>query len=378
MSQRVSIKRGSFILAGILFLFFSGFDFGWRISAFVSQLDWLDSTPFSWYFSTFLGFVSVSLFLLIGIMFFFRKNNIILPILFGMVALIELYWAIDATVSLVRIHAFEYSLFPSLASLLVDWLFFLASLFMMILGAAGCRRKISGLRHAWFLPMLFSALGLICLIICGYRNWFDIFKFIVFVAAFAFGGFALSRFISNVPSKEEAVVIGKKYGYCAMAKHVLLMLFFGWIWLYVWIYRVTKYLNITPGTTYRKPGAKTALCMFIPFYYIYWVFQSAKRIDILAKKTGIGSNIKVPALIFSFFIGIVPPIIMQNKINQICIAKKDQLDDDDDNDDAEEAVPAQPAHVDTSAEIRNFKQLLDDGIITEAEFEEKKRQLLGM
>ncbi len=38
----------------------------------------------------------------------------------------------------------------------------------------------------------------------------------------------------------------------------------------------------------------------------------------------------------------------------------------------------QPQNVDAAAEIKKFKQLLDDGIITQAEFEAKKKQLLGL
>ena len=33
---------------------------------------------------------------------------------------------------------------------------------------------------------------------------------------------------------------------------------------------------------------------------------------------------------------------------------------------------------DKTQEIRNYKKLLDDGIITEEEFEAKKKQLLGL
>ena len=39
---------------------------------------------------------------------------------------------------------------------------------------------------------------------------------------------------------------------------------------------------------------------------------------------------------------------------------------------------AQPAQVDTATQLKNFKDLLDSGIITQEEFDAKKKQLLGL
>ena len=104
-------------------------------------------------------------------------------------------------------------------------------------------------------------------------------------------------------------------GYIPMVKHVLLMLFLGGIWLYVWIYKTTKFLNNAPEMEYRNPTTKLLLCMFVPFYYLYWVYQSAKRIDRISAEQGVPSDSATTNLILAIFIGIVPPILMQSKIN---------------------------------------------------------------
>ena len=104
-------------------------------------------------------------------------------------------------------------------------------------------------------------------------------------------------------------------GYIPMVKHVLLMLFLGGIWLYVWIYKTTKFLNNAPEMEYRNPTTKLLLCMFLPFYYLYWVYQSAKRIDRISAEQGVPSDSATTNLILAIFIGIVPPILMQSKIN---------------------------------------------------------------
>lgn len=60
-------------------------------------------------------------------------------------------------------------------------------------------------------------------------------------------------------------------GYIGMAQHVLLLLLTCGIWLYVWIYRTTGYLNCLEDKKPQNPTTKLLLCMFVPFYFIYWI-----------------------------------------------------------------------------------------------------------
>ena len=57
--------------------------------------------------------------------------------------------------------------------------------------------------------------------------------------------------------------------------------------------------------------------MFVPFYSIYWMYQSAQRLDKLANSKGIKSDLSVICLVLAFFVGIIPPMLMQDKINTI-------------------------------------------------------------
>ena len=107
-------------------------------------------------------------------------------------------------------------------------------------------------------------------------------------------------------------------GYCGMTKHVLLLLFTFGIWQYIWIYRTTKLLNSCPFAPKRNPVTKVLLCMCVPFYLIYWTYQSARSIDAFARQNGISSDITSGATVLALFVGFVPPILMQSKINQIC------------------------------------------------------------
>ena len=106
-------------------------------------------------------------------------------------------------------------------------------------------------------------------------------------------------------------------GYCDMVKHVLLLIFTFGIWQMIWIYKTTEFLNRTPQEQQRSGVCQLLLCVFVPFYIIYWVYASCKRIDKLAYYNGVYGEITVMCVLFEIFIAILAPIFMQEKINNI-------------------------------------------------------------
>lgn len=155
--------------------------------------------------------------------------------------------------------------------------------------------------------------------------------------------------------------------YCNLGKHVLLLLCTCGIWEFIWIYRTTKNTN-RAGEEYRDPTKKLLLCMFVPFYLIYWTYKTAQRIDRMSAAKGIYSDSASICLILAIFVPIVPPILMQDKLNKIVTAKV--------------SVSAEPitnqTGFGTPEELVKYKSLLDDGVITQEEFDAKKKQLLGL
>ena len=99
--------------------------------------------------------------------------------------------------------------------------------------------------------------------------------------------------------------------------HAILLLVTCGIWHFIWIYKTTSYLNIVEGEEQRNPLNKLLLCIFVPFYTIYWTYKSAQRIDKLANSKNIPSDLSKVCLILAIFLGIIPPILMQLKINEI-------------------------------------------------------------
>ena len=105
--------------------------------------------------------------------------------------------------------------------------------------------------------------------------------------------------------------------YVSLGKHICLLIFTFGVWQMIWIYKQTKFTNNARGEEERNPTTKLVLCLFIPFYFIYWTYKTAQRIDIIAKDNGCNSDLATVCLILAIFIGIVPPILMQDKVNEI-------------------------------------------------------------
>lgn len=204
----------------------------------------------------------------------------------------------------------------------------------------------------------------------------NVMYFIYNYSEFSYFGSMIILLISFTTSQKEitfpasSTAYGKSYK--SLVPHVLLLLFTCGIYYLVWIYRTTDSLNACKNEEYRTPINKLLLCMFVPFYSIYWTYKSAHRIDMLGYEKGIQGDTATLSLILSLFVPILPPILMQSKLNSVIMA-----------DSASPAVAtamqyaAKPVDNDYN-DLEKLKKLYDKGVITEEEFTEKKKQVLGI
>ena len=185
-------------------------------------------------------------------------------------------------------------------------------------------------KKIWFLPAVFKAIPIIMYIIQdiikGYLIYSisSIFYNILLVLAFLFACMWLAGKTIKVrvnKGTNATTAVPENAGYCSLAKHVLLLLFTFGIWQLIWVYKTTSYLNCVEDEEYRNPTTKLLLCMFVPFYSIFWIYKSAQRIDKLAKTKNIQSDLSTVCLILAIFIPFVAYIIMQDKINAVTTAK---------------------------------------------------------
>ncbi len=104
--------------------------------------------------------------------------------------------------------------------------------------------------------------------------------------------------------------------YNGIGKHIFLSLITVGIWQLLWVYNVTKNLN-KASCDNRKPLAELLLCMFLPFYYIYWVYKTAEITAVYGADHGQQFKIDIVCLAFTFVCPLVPSILIQDKINRI-------------------------------------------------------------
>lgn len=204
----------------------------------------------------------------------------------------------------------------------------------------------------------------------------NVMYFIYNCSEFSYFGSMIILLISFTTSQKEitfpasSTAYGKSYK--SLVPHVLLLLFTCGIYYLVWIYRTTDSLNACKNEEYRTPVNKLLLCMFVPFYSIYWTYKSAHRIDTLGYEKGIQGDTATLSLILSLFVPILPPILMQSKLNSVIMA--------------DSVSPAVATAMQYAAEpvdngyndLEKLKELYDKGVITEEEFTEKKKQVLGI
>lgn len=183
-----------------------------------------------------------------------------------------------------------------------------------------------------------------------------------------------------------AAATAESTAYYNLGMHVVLLLLTFGVWYLIWIYRMTGYLNRVEDEQPRNPTNQLLLCIFVPFYTVWWVYQSAQRIDKLAAAKGIASDLSMLCLILAIFVGVVPPILMQDKINAIVTTDgaPDQPADSAQTQTVgrapvrQQAAASSKTDADTAEALKTYKELLDSGVLTQEEFDAKKKQLLGL
>lgn len=146
-----------------------------------------------------------------------------------------------------------------------------------------------------------------------------------------------------------------KSGLPSTGKLILLAILTFGIYALIWVYRSSRYLNLACNeeNTAKK---QLLLYMFVPFYFIYWLYKSADKLDELT-----GNNKSTLVLILAIFIGIVAVIIVNEMLLEHSSGKK----------------RLSSATTSNADEIRKYRKLYEDNAITEEEYLRKKEELLS-
>lgn len=264
----------------------------------------------------------------------------------------------------------------------------------------------AAVKKVWFVPAASYAVGVIIWSIWGaahyrIRTSYFVFDLLLNVLGLLLAmlwvvnsnAFAQKTADASDPGQPEsaapasgAAATAESTAYYNLGMHVVLLLLTFGVWYLIWIYRMTGYLNRVEDEQPRNPTNQLLLCIFVPFYTVWWVYQSAQRIDKLAAAKGIASDLSMLCLILAIFVGVVPPILMQDKINAIVTTDgaPDQPADSAQTQTAgrapvrQQAAASSKTYADTAEALKTYKELLDSGVLTQEEFDAKKKQLLGL
>lgn len=214
-------------------------------------------------------------------------------------------------------------------------------------------------------------------------------------------------------------------GYIPIGIHIILLLFTFGIWNLIWIYKTTAFLNKTRNAEHCNPVSNLLLCMFVPFYFIFWYYKQGGRVDAYANTKNMHqSGMATTCLLLAIFLPFVACIVLQDRLNKVCAAKPQPADfsaasyvppavpnmtpsasqtttapvsyvpytASNAAPSAQQTVyapasyaapaasykPAAQQTANSFEDIKQFKELLDNGIITQEEFEAKKKELLHL
>jgi hypothetical protein len=216
------------------------------------------------------------------------------------------------------------------------------------------------------------------------RSWFTFLFLLIESIAILLLGYWLKpieeiKMQAKIEEKAEPKVSGKPGGeidkedssaYCSLGLHIVLCLFTFGIWTYIWTYRTTRFCNKAKNTVWQNPTTKLLLCMFVPFYQIYWFYKQGQRLDLIARdKQDYHSDMATLCLILGIFIPIIAVIIMQDRINSFCVKTAYQK---------ENKVEVKNEKSDEEKKLESLMALLEKGIITQEDFDAKKKQILGL
>lgn len=246
-------------------------------------------------------------------------------------------------------------------------LIFIISLFTYISKLTDISRIVKKL---WFIPVILIFICSSVIIIRNTLSLLDLHNLYIIISSFAY--FCLSLWVTSELYENSNPKINDNNfsnAYFNLAGHIILTVFV-FIWQYYWVYRTTANLNYDKSSEYRNPTKKLLLYAFVPFYSYYWVYTSCKRIDNIAKQRGITSDITTLCVVFSIFIPFVSTVIMQNRINEICNKPVFSVTINNEN-------TASNFNTKSNTELlREYKSLLDDGVITQEDFEKKKNEII--
>lgn len=174
--------------------------------------------------------------------------------------------------------------------------------------------------------------------------------------------------------------------------HTLLMVVTCGLYYFYWVYKVTKFVNeeYTDEKPLWPPLAHILLMFFFQPYSVIWSFLVAARFKKAADYKGMATfnGFEIAFTVLSIILPFLNFAMLDYYIEKY---KRFEDSDANEHDEAtdfdgyntefttvEEVFETEEPHMGAVEEIRQYKELLDQGIITQEEFDAKKKQILDL
>lgn len=184
--------------------------------------------------------------------------------------------------------------------------------------------------------------------------------------------------IDSLLSEDSSTINNEFNGYVPVWKLILFSILTLNIYTYIWIYRTVGFFNNKKIGEEKSQTVQVVLCLFVPFYIIYWLYKQGKLTEEYTLKVGNTNNdLSIVSLVLSIFgLGLIAMALIQDQINknvvieqanpQVIISKpsdsKTKLFDKITDDDFDY--------------LKKLKELYDMGILTEEEYLSKKEKII--
>ncbi len=146
------------------------------------------------------------------------------------------------------------------------------------------------------------------------------------------------------------------------------------IYTIAWIYDICQ--DIKKMDNNQSGSVGELLCvMFLPFYIFYWIFTRSQTLSLAAGKRGIqvSDNSTINLVLQIFGLGLISLALIQSSLNLVAIELRSDIAGSQSASQIENPSTT-PDVTDTLSKLYN---LYKQGVLTETEFEEKKRELLS-
>ena len=264
------------------------------------------------------------------------RNNLLISAIGGLVVLNLFY--LFQFLSLISFYEKVFETFINTVIPLVIW----ASLLVMALAFGEQKyicinEKIKDFcKKYWYLPVILLALDRLNAAIKYFEGPYYIsrpicitIQGIIYVAALFFlvqwiiDGYQTEKEEQqNAPADNQDVETVNNAAYCGLVVHCLLCVFTFGIWSLIWTYKTTDYLNKANGIPKCTPLYQLLLCMFVPFYQLFWFYKQGEKLGVLLKEKNLHrADIATICLVLGILTPLTGYILMQDKINSICAAE---------------------------------------------------------